>query len=486
MSELPLRLPGEVSSAVVEALVPSPRAAVHDVLPLMPDMSSKAARRLRGRQAAATVDVVLTVIVAVTAVVLAGIDPIVSLCAAAAWPPALWAAGHYRRHPLGERPIAHARRVFTTGFKTSVVALATLPWLTGSASPVDVVLLLATLSAASGVPSLLAGAATRPRMVLAGDPEAVRAAMVELLAAGRHEIVAVCLTHPSDRPFGDLPTYVGMGHAAMAADQHDAEALVILPGSHLSSASLRRLEWAAAGVGTHLYMGTGLLDVAPARTSVLATAGLGVVHVAPAVLGGPRRLGKDVLERLAAAMGLLMVLPLLVTVAVLIRLDTPGPAVFRQQRVGRDGKAFTMLKFRSMSTTAEKDRTQLVACNESDGGMLFKIQQDPRVTRVGTWLRRYSLDELPQLWNVVRGDMSLVGPRPALPDEVSRYDLDPRRRLLVKPGLTGLWQVSGRSDLSWDESVRLDLRYVENWSLRLDAWILVRTVRAVLGHQGAY
>jgi lipopolysaccharide/colanic/teichoic acid biosynthesis glycosyltransferase len=144
-----------------------------------------------------------------------------------------------------------------------------------------------------------------------------------------------------------------------------------------------------------------------------------------------------------------------------------------------------MYKLRSMSSSAEAARDALLALNEADG-VLFKIQQDPRITRLGGWLRRWSIDEVPQLWNVVRGDMSLVGPRPALPEEVARYDVDPTRRLVVKPGLTGLWQVSGRSDLSWAESVRLDVRYVENWSLRLDATILVRTVNAVLGHRGAY
>ena len=158
-------------------------------------------------------------------------------------------------------------------------------------------------------------------------------------------------------------------------------------------------------------------------------------------------------------------LPLLAALCVAIRLETRGPALFRQERIGRDGVPFTMLKLRSMGVAAEAERTGLTLANEKDG-VLFKIQHDPRVTPLGRRLRRYSLDELPQLWNVVRGDMSLVGPRPALPCEVARYDIDPRRRLVVKPGVTGLWQVSGRSDLSWAESVRLDLKYVDNWSLR--------------------
>ena len=194
---------------------------------------------------------------------------------------------------------------------------------------------------------------------------------------------------------------------------------------------------------------------------------------------------KEVVERIAATVGLLLLIPVLATLCAVIRLDSPGPALYRQARVGRDGRIFTMYKLRSMSTSAEAERSGLDDVNEADG-VLFKMQQDPRITRLGSWLRRYSLDELPQLWNVVRGDMSLVGPRPALPDEVARYDTDPRRRLVVKPGCTGLWQVSGRSDLTWEQSVRLDLRYVDNWSLRLDVVILLRTISAVVTHRGAY
>jgi lipopolysaccharide/colanic/teichoic acid biosynthesis glycosyltransferase len=159
--------------------------------------------------------------------------------------------------------------------------------------------------------------------------------------------------------------------------------------------------------------------------------------------------------------------------------------IFRQDRVGRDGRHFTMLKFRTMHVDADETLQQLAGLNESDG-VLFKVRLDPRITRLGRILRRYSLDELPQLVNVMRGHMSLVGPRPALPSEVVRYDEDPRRRLAVKPGLTGLWQVSGRSDLSWSDTVRLDLLYVDNWSFSLDLVILCRTVKAVLGHRGAY
>jgi lipopolysaccharide/colanic/teichoic acid biosynthesis glycosyltransferase len=172
-------------------------------------------------------------------------------------------------------------------------------------------------------------------------------------------------------------------------------------------------------------------------------------------------------------------------VALAIKLEDSGPVLFRQERVGKAGALFRMVKFRSMGVDADQRRAELEALNEG-AGPLFKLRADPRVTRVGAFIRRYSLDELPQLLNVVRGDMSIVGPRPPLPAEVERYGKDARRRLLVKPGITGLWQVSGRSDLTWEESVRLDLRYVENWSLMIDLVIVWKTVNAVLRGDGAY
>jgi exopolysaccharide biosynthesis polyprenyl glycosylphosphotransferase len=325
----------------------------------------------------------------------------------------------------------------------------------------------------------------RSRVVLVGRPRDVREALPELEAAGRHEVVAACLTSRSKAPLGGLPAYVGLHASAQVAARHGADAVVVLPGARLSAAEVRRLHWVLADAGTDLFMGTGLLDVAPGRARVLTAGGLGLVDVAPTTLRGPRRWVKGVVDRVGAALGLLLLAPVLLTVGLLVRADSPGSAIYRQQRVGRGGRMFTMYKFRSMSTSADVERTHLHASNEADG-VLFKIQDDPRVTRVGRWLRKTSLDELPQLWNVLRGEMSLVGPRPALPDEVARYDLDPRRRLAVKPGMTGLWQVSGRSDLSWAESVRLDVKYVDNWSLRSDLAILARTVHAVLSHRGAY
>jgi exopolysaccharide biosynthesis polyprenyl glycosylphosphotransferase len=202
-------------------------------------------------------------------------------------------------------------------------------------------------------------------------------------------------------------------------------------------------------------------------------------------LRGVRRVAKATLDRVTAAAALLVMLPLLVVLFVLIRATSEGPALFRQQRVGSQGRVFTIYKLRTMYVDAEERLADLVHRNDADG-LLFKIRDDPRVTGLGRWLRRLSIDEAPQLLNVVRGEMSLVGPRPPLPCEVDAYTGDIMRRLMVKPGLTGLWQVSGRSDLSWEQSVRLDLYYVENWSLGLDISILLRTIFAVVVRKGAY
>jgi exopolysaccharide biosynthesis polyprenyl glycosylphosphotransferase len=194
---------------------------------------------------------------------------------------------------------------------------------------------------------------------------------------------------------------------------------------------------------------------------------------------------KGIFDRIGAFLIIALCLPVMTLAALAIMIDSRGSAFYTQRRVGKDGREFTIVKFRTMVRDADRRKATLAKKNEG-AGVLFKMRKDPRVTRVGAILRRYSIDELPQLFNVLTGSMSLVGPRPPLPEETARYEPDMRRRLLVKPGLTGLWQVSGRSDLPWEEAVRLDLRYVEDWSLALDAMILWKTFRAVLGGQGAY
>jgi exopolysaccharide biosynthesis polyprenyl glycosylphosphotransferase len=210
-----------------------------------------------------------------------------------------------------------------------------------------------------------------------------------------------------------------------------------------------------------------------------------LIHVEIPRFEGGKHVLKRALDIVASSLGIVIVLPLCLVLAFLIHSDSPGPVLFRQERVGRDGRTFNILKFRSMVATATDDLAGLLDRNDGSG-VLFKMKNDPRVTRIGRVMRKYSLDELPQLWNILKGDMSLVGPRPPLPAEVDGYEEHVNRRLYIKPGLTGMWQVNGRSDLSWQESVRLDLYYVENWSLIGDLVILWRTLRVLTHPVGAY
>ncbi|RSM84333.1 sugar transferase [Kibdelosporangium aridum] len=246
---------------------------------------------------------------------------------------------------------------------------------------------------------------------------------------------------------------------------------------------LQELAWNLEGSEAEMVVAPVLMEVAGPRLHVSAVLGMPLLRVSAPVFSGARRVVKEIVDRVGSALLLTIFSPLILVISLLILTDSRGAVFYRQRRVGKDGKTFMMIKFRTMVKNAHKMRGTLT--NEGSGP-LFKMRKDPRVTKVGAVLRRYSLDELPQLFNVVTGSMSLVGPRPPLPEETKKYGPDVRRRLLVKPGMTGLWQVSGRSDLPWEESVRLDLRYVEDWSLTLDAVIMWKTVRAVVTGQGAY
>jgi exopolysaccharide biosynthesis polyprenyl glycosylphosphotransferase len=273
--------------------------------------------------------------------------------------------------------------------------------------------------------------------------------------------------------------------ARRAAAEVRADTVAVTSSGVLGREGLRRLAWQLEGSDTGLLLTPELTDVAGPRVNVRPVGDLSLLQVSEPKFSGASRFLKSAFDRSVAALALLALSPVLLCIAVLIKLDSRGTVFFRQTRSGLSGKPFSIYKFRSMVPAAEDLLIDLTDQNEGKG-TLFKIHRDPRVTRVGRVMRRLSLDELPQLWNVVRGHMSLVGPRPPLPSEVERYADDTRRRLLVKPGLTGLWQVSGRSDLSWEESVRLDLYYVENWSFVLDLMILARTVFAVAAGRGAY
>ncbi len=286
-------------------------------------------------------------------------------------------------------------------------------------------------------------------------------------------------------PLG-VPVLGGVDDTATVARESGVDTVAVTSCPEMYGARLRRLAWDLEGTDIDLVVAPGLIEVAGPRLHIRPVSGLPLLHVEEPEFAGARRVIKAAVDRTLAGLLALLISPVLLAIGLAIRLTSRGPAFFRQTRIGKDGREFTMVKFRTMVVDAEARRAALVTQNERAEGLLFKIRNDPRVTPVGRILRKYSLDELPQIINVLTGRMSLVGPRPPLPEEVARYGDDVRRRLLVKPGVTGLWQISGRSDLTWDESVRLDLRYVENWSLTLDLMILWKTAFAVVRGAGAY
>ena len=307
---------------------------------------------------------------------------------------------------------------------------------------------------------------------------------------GMH-IVAACVSGLDTSGDGlssveGVPVFGYPAQAMSTVDLFDAEVVAVSAHLDMEEKALRRLAWALEERGVDLVVAPGIVEVAGPRLSIRPVAGVSLLHVERPVMSGARRLVKAVADRTLAVLLFLCAAPVLGVIALAVRIDSPGPALFRQSRVGARGEEFQMLKFRTMCVDAEARLAELRTASDAGNTVLFKMKADPRVTRLGRLLRRYSLDELPQLINVLRGEMSLVGPRPPLPAEVAGYDPDATRRLRVQPGLTGLWQVSGRSDLPWDESLRLDLWYVDNWSLVLDLQILARTARAVLRGEGAY
>ncbi|HLM06018.1 MAG TPA: sugar transferase [Blastococcus sp.] len=330
---------------------------------------------------------------------------------------------------------------------------------------------------------------TAKRVVVVGRGGAV----LELVNRLRREkyagldVVAACVTVADQARVADragIPVS-GLDDVMETAVRVGADAIAVTSASETAAQYLRELSWKLEGTDIELLVAPGLIEVAGPRLHIRPFEGLPLLSVEQPRFEGWRRLVKGSVDRGLAAAAVVLLAPLLLAIGLAVRFGSEGPVLYRQERVGVNGRTFTMLKFRSMVMDADRRLEEVRADNISDG-LLFKMRDDPRVTSVGRWLRRLSLDELPQLFNVLGGSMSLVGPRPPLPGEVARYDTQVRRRLLVKPGLTGLWQISGRSDLPWEEAVRLDLRYVENWSLALDALIMWKTFRAVLSFSGAY
>ena len=276
------------------------------------------------------------------------------------------------------------------------------------------------------------------------------------------------------------------GFAHVHADGHAQDVVHGHANGSTNGSARRRDDFALAEVATFLsgpLVSTGFAPASAAANGGVAPAiAPALPHVRSDLYA---RAGKRALDVVGAAAALLLAGPIVLLAALAVRLTSRGPAFYKSTRLGQDGRPFTFYKLRSMYVGADAERAKLMHMNEADGPV-FKIARDPRVTRVGQWMRSTSVDELPQLLNVLKGDMSLVGPRPPLPEEAEKYEAWQRRRLDVKPGITCLWQVSGRSRLGFDEWMRLDLEYIRRQSLATDLWILVRTVPAVLSREGAY
>ncbi|MGW6857982.1 sugar transferase [Streptomyces xanthophaeus] len=336
------------------------------------------------------------------------------------------------------------------------------------------------------------------RVLVVGEPDAAEDVIAHLAARTDHPYVVVGVVPVGDGSLvSGVPVAARLGGAmpqALNGDSdevlgavrsHHADLVLVAPGARFAGDRLRRVAWALHDAGLELAVFPGLVEVSVKRLETLSAGGLAVLRVVPPLSRGWQTLLKAVLDRAGAAFGLLLLSPLFLGIFLAIRFGSRGPAFYRQRRIGRDGVPFVMWKFRTMVVDADARKAELSGANENDG-LMFKMRRDPRVTRVGRLLRRTSMDELPQLINVVTGHMSLVGPRPPLPEEVAKYDEVELRRLTVRPGMTGLWQISGRSDLSWDETIQLDLQYVDNWSFTSDVDVMGRTLRAVVDGRGAY
>ncbi|WP_328994660.1 sugar transferase [Kribbella sp. NBC_01245] len=369
-------------------------------------------------------------------------------------------------------------------------AASTLAWFCGASDRTAVTLAAASVTIAAG--SALYAAYARHQVGPAAAVLIGSTADITCLLDNLPQSVdprAICLTDGAaddatgGRTIRGIPV-LGDVSATRAARSVGADQVLVLPGRDITPAALRQLSWQLEHADVELAVMSPLSGVAPGRIAPHRAGDLLVLSVQPSRRSQLVSLAKDAIDRTGGALILAIVAVPLLVAAIAIRLDSTGPALFRQRRVGVDGNEFTMFKLRSMTTDAEDRLADLRALNEG-AGPLFKLSNDPRVTRIGSFIRKTSLDELPQLFNVVRGEMSLIGPRPALPTEVAQYTPEERRRLQVKPGMTGLWQVSGRSALSWDQSIALDNFYVDNWTLTTDVAIAVRTIKAVTTADGA-
>ena len=494
-----------MSAAALTLATGSDAVAAPRVMPLLEQRLTEV-RRLRAR--AGVVDTVIIAAAAAAATLWHGAGRadmpavIAAGVLAAAWAIALVVArARSHRHGSGRRwelvPIAHSTVI-------GVAALAVVAGLEGSDALVPHLSITVPLAAA-GLVSVRAIRRARfsrrrdtdtlaPRTLVVGDRAGIADLIRSLADDGiGHRIVGAAL--PPDTPAGgsapamtvDGATYPVLGtpeQVAEIARQCCIETVVVAGGTD-DPDYLRKLSWSLEGAAIDLILATRLADVARSRIAFERSNGLALTHVSLPRFDRSSMRAKRMLDVVVALAALLPIALITPVIALMIAVDTPGGVFFRQRRIGRGGREFDILKFRTMTATAERDLAALASANEG-AGPLFKLKHDPRVTRVGAVLRRFSLDELPQFWNVLVGEMSVVGPRPPLPTEVSEYDGPVFRRLYVLPGITGLWQISGRSDLSWEQSVRLDLHYVENWSLGSDLNIIARTAAVMVRPRGAY
>jgi exopolysaccharide biosynthesis polyprenyl glycosylphosphotransferase len=329
------------------------------------------------------------------------------------------------------------------------------------------------------------------RTLVVGNRDEVEYAVraLEPIGTTGYQIVGATLLDGNAREMdlgrATVPVLGNLTSVAQVAADLKADTIVVAGRPERDPDFIKRLGWELEGTASELVLCDRLADVAGPRLSFTPIDGLPMIKVQIPTYEGAKHILKRALDIVVSAIALVPIILITPILALLIKLDSPGPVFFFPERVGRDGKPFQIVKFRSMHADAEQRLAALKAVNEGSG-LLFKMKNDPRITRVGRVLRKLSFDELPQFWNVLAGEMSVVGPRPPLPSEVSDYDGTVSRRLYIKPGITGLWQVSGRSDLDWDESIRLDLRYVENWSVITDLQIMWRTARVMIAPKGAY
>ena len=328
------------------------------------------------------------------------------------------------------------------------------------------------------------------RVLLVGAPSSVEHLHQEFTRRTYlgFEIVGACLPKRSAKgaaeglPVERLGSFEDVGTVARRERVH---AVALAGSEELPPEAVRRIGWRLESTGVDLMVAPAITEVAGTRIHTRPVGGLPLMYVDSPSYDGGKKTAKTVLDFGLAWLAIILTSPLMLATAIGVKLTSPGPVLFRQQRIGLNGKAFSVYKFRSMRTGADAELADLLRQQGTEGTPLFKVENDPRITRFGTFIRKYSLDELPQFFNVVKGEMSIVGPRPQRAEEVALYDNAAGRRLLVKPGITGLWQVSGRSDLSWEDTVRLDLYYAENWSLLDDFVILLWTVKTVLQSKGA-